>query len=260
MKNTISIVAIVVTLISCSPKKVIIISYQTSKVSIDGKADEYGDFHYYSTEANLYYAISNDSSNLYLCLKVSDENIQQQILIAGMNVWLDTVSKTKEQIGLKYPLPAALPARPNFKGNPNEKPDFSILKQNMLLSQKTMELYGFKNTTNGPNSLQTSEGIKLQINWDSSSMIYELAIPIKNWYKPTLVKSDTAKIFTLTISVNALELPSMPPAGFEGLPPGGDMGGTPPGGMGGPGMRPPMDGLTQKKTIKTNFKLHIDVP
>lgn len=260
MKNTISIVAIVTMLISCSPKTAIIISYQTAKVSIDGNADEYGDFYYYSTEAKMYYSLSNDSSNLYLCLKVGDENIQQQILIAGMNVWLDTLSKSKEQIGIKYPLAGARPARPEFKGNPNEKPDFSLMKQNLLLSQKTMNLFGFKNIANGPHLLQTSEGIKLQINWDSSnSMIYELAVPLKNWYKPILDKSDTAKIFTLTISVNALEMPSVPPAGFDGPPPG-DMGGMPPGGMGGPGMGPPMDGMTQKKTIKTNFKLNVDVP
>ena len=54
-----------------------------------------------------------------------------------------------------------------------------------------------------------------------------------------------------------------PPGGFSGPPPGGGMNGPPSGGgMGGPpsGMRPPMDGLSEKKTIKTNFKLHINVP
>ncbi|HEY1039882.1 MAG TPA: hypothetical protein VGF30_10780 [Bacteroidia bacterium] len=259
----IPVAALVATFISCSPKTANVISRQKNAVNVDGKAEEYGEFRYYNSEAKMFYNLSNDNENLYLCLKINDENIQQQILMAGMDVWLDTLSKAKEQIGIRYPLPGVRPTMPEFKGagQPREKPDVAKMKQNMLMSQKTMDLRGFKNATNGSNFLQTTDGIKLQLDWDANNcLIYELAIPLKNWYKPTLAKSDTAKIFTLTININAFEMPSGAPGGFNG-PPDGNMGGPPSGsGMGGPpsGMRPPMEGLSEKKTVKANFKLHVN--
>ncbi|MDP2384884.1 MAG: hypothetical protein Q8M29_00810 [Bacteroidota bacterium] len=264
LKLTLPIAAILATVASCSPKVAEIIALQKTEVDIDGQANEYGEFRYYNSEAKMFYALSNDSSNLYLCLKVNDETMQQQIIMAGMDVWLDTLSKSKERIGIRYPLGGIRPTAPSFReaGEPKGKPDMMTqMKKELLLSQKTMDLRGFKNVANGSNLMQTPEGIKLQVDWDNSnSMIYELVIPLKNWYKANLTKSDTTKIFTLTININALEMPSGPPGGFSGPPPGGN---TPSGGgMGGPpsGMRPPMDGLSEKKTVKANFKLHINVP
>src|SRR3989344_7446144 len=125
LKLTLPIAAILVTAASCTPKVAETIALQKTEVVVDGKANEYGTFRYYNSEAKMFYALSNDTENLYLCLKVNDETMQQQIMMAGMEVWIDTTKKAKEKIGILYPVAAKRGEmlRPVMENGPRQKPD-----------------------------------------------------------------------------------------------------------------------------------------
>ncbi|MCX6257950.1 MAG: hypothetical protein NTW49_08675 [Bacteroidia bacterium] len=232
-------------LAACSPKIADKILWQAKPVIIDGKASEYPDMRYYSTETKMFYTLSNDGTNLYLCFRINDESMQMKIMNAGMEVWIDTLAKSKEQIGILFPL--ADGEKMNMKelrppvSNERIKPDRSFMEKSFLLKQNLMQMVGFKNIANDLIPIDDQSGINVKIDWDNeNSMIYEAMIPFSAFYKESVSAIDTSKIFTLSININSIQMPETPQDG-------GQAGGRPPQdggpvGQGGPGGAPPSGG------------------
>lgn len=57
-----------------------------------------------SNFTNIQYAIGNDAENLYLCVRIPDNGIQNRIMALGMSVYIDTLGKKRDKIGVGYPL------------------------------------------------------------------------------------------------------------------------------------------------------------
>jgi hypothetical protein len=83
-------------LTACSPKIADKLAWQSNPVIIDGQALEYQPMREYSNETKMFYALSNDKKNLYVCLKTNDEAMQKKIMRAGMEIWIDTTSRAKK--------------------------------------------------------------------------------------------------------------------------------------------------------------------
>jgi len=258
-------------LTACSPKIADKISWQSNPVIIDGKAVEYQHMRNYINETKMVYSLSNNSKNLYLCLKTSDEIMQRKIIRAGMEIWIDTTTKAKKQIGILYPLPNShkmnLGEMQVPVNNERKMPDITKMKQMFTLEQTSMQLVGFKHNISGLRHLEDNSGIKVKLNWDSTNtMIYEVVVPLKTFYSEPVSNSDSTKSFNLTIEVNGIAMPKMPlgdrPGG--GDDPGGGMQG---GGMQGGGMQggPPhgsnsmgnMSTMTEKNTFTKKFRLAV---
>lgn len=265
---------LILLLTACSPKIADKLAWQSNPVTIDGLAPEYQNFRYYDASSKIFYSFSNDRTNLYICLKTSDNAMQMKIMKAGMEIWIDTTSKAKKQTGILFPL--ADITKTNFGGaqpqmnNEGQKPDISRIKQNFFLAQTYMQLIGFKKATNGLSRLEDKSGIKVRMNWDSTNtLIYESIVPLKTFYRESLSDSDSNKIFTLTINVNGIEMPGMLKGGHPGGEgPGGEMGGQGGGRMPGGGGRqggPPHGGsgmetknaMTGKNVFSKNFRLEV---
>lgn len=255
------LIPLAILIISCSSKLYEQTTWQESNVTVDASASEYGNLRNYDSETKMLYSISNDSTNIYFCFATTDENIQRQIMMAGMEVWIDTTRKSKQEIGIKYPRAGSSMPIPqmNMVHDTIVKPDQTIMRKNFLSMQKVAEMKGFRNIPNGLSPLETASGLKIKMAWDTNeTLIYEIQIPLRDWYKE-YSRVDSAKLFTLTVNVNAIQMPNM-----GGPPGGGGFGGSPPGGMGGgPGGSPPPDGqmggmmeMTQPHSFKTNFKLN----
>lgn len=255
---------------SCSPRIIEKSLWQTSRVEVDSRTSEYGEMRLYDSDTKMFYSISNDSTNLYLCLATKDESIQQQIMLAGMDVWIDTAKKSKQLIGIKYPLKASQMPAPPIKSNndPNQKPDFSKLRQNFILSQKVADIKGFKNIPDGLSPLETKTGFKIKMEWDSNgTLIYEMKIPLVNWYRK-ISFADSTKIFTLTVNINAIQMPNRNGSSLGGDPADGGFQRPAPGGKGNgyPGGRPPMNNdqmngmmaMSATYSFRMNFKLNVN--
>jgi hypothetical protein len=50
------------------------------------------------------YNTGNDDKNFYLCIRINDKTIQRRIMGLGLSIYLDTLGKRKEKIGIGYPL------------------------------------------------------------------------------------------------------------------------------------------------------------
>lgn len=259
--------------VSCAPKYIEKSLWQIPSVSVDARSLEYDMIRLYNSKTKMVFSISNDSTNLYLCFATKDADIQRQIILAGMEVWIDTTKKSKHQIGIKYPLQNGQtmppPPKPNSYG---QKPDSLMFRQYFLLTQKIMDIKGFQNITNGLSPLETKQGLKIKIGWDSDqTLVYEIQIPLEKWYK-NITQVDSAKIFTLSVNINAVQIPNMNGSpmdpgggGFQNPPPGNMGSGGPGGGGPGGGSPPPMNGppkgmaaMSESRSFETNFKLNID--
>jgi hypothetical protein len=76
-----------------------------STIVVDGNLDEW---ERPLKESQVYtgvqYNTGNDAKNFYLCLRINDKTIQRRIMGLGMSIYLDTLGKRKEKIGIGYPL------------------------------------------------------------------------------------------------------------------------------------------------------------
>lgn len=239
-------------------------AWQSVLVSADGNSREWSiPLRFYDKDSKLCYTVSNDSVNLYLCIWAIDEQMQMKILRAGMQLWIDTTGKNKQQVGILFPTTS--PGRnvsPPAKIMQDKRPDVNAMMLEFRSKYNEMQLVGFKPPIGGFIPLKNDFNISVGINRDSTNlMVYEAIIPYKTFYKQTLSASDSTKIFGITIIVKALQMPKM-----SGGAPGGDMqrggnfgGGSPPSGMQGGG-GPPMRGssgstLTEVNTIKMKIKM-----
>jgi hypothetical protein len=183
-------------------------SFYQKHIVIDGKADEWADSLFFlNPDAKIRYAVVNDSNNLYLCLKVFDDNQQLKLLRGGMEVWIDPAGKKTEICGIRYPLSTTL--NPGGKagwhsGDPNVIKQFKLL---FLLQAKDMELTGFKDGINGLlSNVINRTGVQAIIKLDSANiLIYEAKIPLK------IFKTDLTQANPLSVGfiIKGLEHPKM---------------------------------------------------
>ena len=64
-----------------------------------GKIDSFS----YDPSSLIYYAIHNDTANLYIRLKVQNPLVQRKILTYGLTVWIDRTNRRKEKLGIHFP-------------------------------------------------------------------------------------------------------------------------------------------------------------
>lgn len=264
------IVGLIITFMSSCSTTVYQNLWQSKPVTADGNPVEWPiPLRFYDKNSKLCYSITNDSANLYLCIRVTDEQMQMKILQAGMQLWIDTIGNNKQQVGILFPLTSTernIPMPTELMKD--QKTDVNVMMKEFIDKYNEMQLIGFKPPIGGLVPLKNDYNISIGINSDSANlMVYEAVIPYKTFYKQTLSASDSTKIFGITIIVNALQMPKM-----SGSVPDGDMqrdgnfggGGMPEGGGQPNGMQrgggPPMQGssgspLTQVNKIKMKIQL-----
>jgi len=184
-------------------------SIYKSHIIIDGKANEWPDSLFFlNPDAKIRYAIVNDSNNIYLCLKVFDDNQQMKMLRGGMEVWIDPAGKKNEICGIRYPLSTTLnPGNKTGSWRSGDPSGIKQLKLIYLLQAKDMELTGFKNGINGLVSNHTNKtGVQTIIKLDSTNiLIYEAKIPLAV-FKTDLTQSNPLSVGFI---LKGLERPKM---------------------------------------------------
>lgn len=194
--------------------------WQDKAVRIDGKLTEWQvPLDFVDKDTKLNYVISNDDSNLYYWIRITDDKEQVRILRAGMQFWIDTTGKNRQQVGIQFPFSALSAADSTFKGSK---------KWTGKLDQ--MRLIGFHQPIAGIIPTQNSYGIKACIADSGGVTIYEACIPFRTFYKVHLSPADDNKQFGITMIINPMPETKQPSKAHEH---GGDGGGyNGPGGMG----------------------------
>lgn len=225
MKYTIAILMILWGFVSCNPEMFNSIyvknKAQLQQLPIDSMK--------FDAKNKWLYAISNDTKNLYVRFRITDEKQQRQLLGLGLTIWLDTLNKKNKIFGLKYPYRDIQndfkPEMPPMMKPQKQQPDFAAFTD--------MIIYGLdgKDSENmaGTNNML---GITAQIQADENNIMYYTAIiPLKYVGKKPF---SLAYQIVLPESGSRPQMDERPMSGSSGRG-----GGMHPGGMGGQsGMRP----------------------
>lgn len=229
------------TIVSCS-STIYQATWQAKPVVADGNPTEWLlPLRYSDSESGLQYNVTNDETNLYICIRATEQPIQMKILSSGMEIWLDPSGKNKETAGILFPLPGMHGQKPMAQNMQQEwKPGKNSGRINMAeqfqLQEPQLTLTGFLQEYNGTFNVSKAKEIKAAINWDNqNNMTYELAIPLHSFYSKEIKSLKDNPVIGIKINVNALTLPGhgSEAGGMRGGPPGGA--GEGPGGSGGMG-------------------------
>lgn len=178
-----------------------------SSIVIDGVLDDWTQqLQQPSNFTNIQYAVGNDAENLYLCVRIPDPGIQNRIMALGMSVYIDTLAKKRDKIGIGYPL-ALTPEQVETisfqaqKGGP--KIDDREFNKAYAANCQEFELIGFvaeddKEKIRASNL--ASKDLKTATGFDHiDAMICEFKIPFYQLFKNKITYNE---IITLSIRVN----------------------------------------------------------
>ena len=103
------------------------------------------------------FAIDNDNQTLFLAINIPDRSIQKKVMQEGMNLYIDTKGKKKENKGIEFPV-----------------------KMENISNTENMKLFGFSNAEPFIQNIKTEGTANIAIAWDSSSVLHiEYNIPMK---------------------------------------------------------------------------------
>jgi len=131
------------------------------------------------------YAIDNDNQTLFLAINIPDRSIQKKVMQEGMNLYIDTKGKKKENKGIEFPV-----------------------RMENISSTENMKLFGFDNAEPFIQNIRTEGTANIAIAWDSSSILHiEYTIPLK------LIEKDLSELNNKKISIGwKIEENKMPPS------------------------------------------------
>ena len=217
--------------------------WQSAPVKIDGLSDEWIDnLRYYDNETLLYYGITNDENNLYLCFFTANQMMQMKMFRSGVTIELKTKTKPKRTAFIVYPKKDTttfqMRSKPTEGEAQGEKPQGQNtggqgrnMTKRFLENNPTIVSEGFV-TLNGTYPTLNEKGISLAINWDENRrMSYEIVIPLNELFGDGFSLDEISKNeIKLKVTIDAMEMPSQsgqrPASGQPGghMPQGGNQG------------------------------------
>lgn len=182
-------------------------TWMASPVKIDGIGNEWPKtLRFYDNSTKLFFAFANDDKNLYICFQSPDEMNQVKIMRAGMKINLAVKTSAKHNVSIIFPIARSTDnvQKPLAENGGDQQTRQKDRKNNFLVENTLMEVKGFATRT-GTISINDSSGINAAINWDENNkMIYEIAIPLKEFYGAGFTLADMSKPVSLDVEVNAV--------------------------------------------------------
>lgn len=198
--------ALLALLTTCAPATYDKIKWQDNGITVDGNPAEWSlPLRMYDQESKLNYDLSNDTKNLYLIIRTSDDLAQARIIHAGLTIAIDTAGRQHYPVSVAYPLSSS-EVMPAMNVQAEDAASIKTNKgQSLLAIQKNISVSGFRDATNGLLPLNNEQGIRVGISWDKSgTLYYEAVIPFRTFYRETLTGRDTLKPFGFEITLHAM--------------------------------------------------------
>jgi hypothetical protein len=207
------------------------------RIEIDGDNRDWERIPSYVIERqNISIAITNDRTDLYLCLTSADRSVRRQFFAIGFTVWIDPDGGSSKTLGIRFPLrmePGEMhdqrgdPPADQFPDQPDQpegrfepRHDRSMTIPERSLTE--MEILGpERDQIMRVSTLQEKE-ILVKARDSHESLVYELRVPLKRIFAMAHNSSETGTR-VVGIGLESSEVPS------ERSRPEGDRSGPPPG-------------------------------
>ena len=125
----------------------------------------------FNKSAQVNYAVVNDTSAFYICVRIANEAAQVKVLISGIEIRFNSKGKKKPEAAIHFPIGGRM-----IQGEHHDRKTMQLM---YLLQMQDMELSGFKNGVNGSQNIKSGKnGFMAAFNWDSVNvMVYEARVP-----------------------------------------------------------------------------------
>lgn len=189
--------------------------WQETPIVIDGQnLDWPNPYPLYDEKSKISYATSNDGENLYISMQTGDEATEMKILRAGMTLYIDPTGGRDQSVSVQYPMAGNTTDIGTWKPR-SENNQFSKGRaehmQKLIESSRDIAFQGFKNNCNGATAVmqQNDCGIVVRMDMDEyQSLIWEIKIPFKSFYKDRLSPEDMGKPIGICFAINAIPKPA----------------------------------------------------
>lgn len=150
---------------------------------------------------NIQYKVGNDAENLYICVRIPDKMIQRRIMNMGLSVFVDTLAKRRDKVGVGFPL--ALTEEQvqiiSFEAQKDGiKIDDRALNQAYAAVCQEFELLGLiedDDTEKIRISNLASKDWKTAVAFDHfSAMVCEFKIPLRQLFKKEILYNEVISI------------------------------------------------------------------
>lgn len=167
-------------------------------IKIDGDLSEWGNLvSGYDEKTRLFYAVSNDSKNIYLAIKSENKNDIPKILSRGLTFSVNTEGKKKEGASVVFPV-----IRRQRTVNPSQNGETIVKEQ--LASANEIRIIGFSLLPDGGISTSNDYGIEAAAALNEANhFMYELAVPLKHLELNTSSNTPIAIHVKINASVRA---------------------------------------------------------
>jgi len=186
---------------------------------VDGKYNEWPKyFDNYDPSTKTQFALANDSTHLFVCLKVDEEATQFRVLHHGVELWFDLRGKKAKKVGVNFPMKMernpedmemqkrreqAIPGQEPIRNGERMK-----MKQRLRMRQSNLSAVGMVGIPAQLLPLKNDFNISAAMDWDSNGVLcLEYAIPFSALMPQPISASDTLKAFSLAIVEPAPEAP-----------------------------------------------------
>lgn len=215
-------------------------------VVIDGNNSEWAKCATYLEDENFAVGVMNDNDNLYISLSTADREVQRQVMMSGLTVWLDVTNDKQKSFGIRFPIGMDRPdlrremRKAAASSGPPDRLEMQKRFEERLVSMDQYQIIGPSEGNLRLMGASDSETIAVRVGIVNGAFVYELKVPLRT-DEDYLYGLDVGPGDTIAIGIDS---PKFEPAGMRGPRGGvdggmgGGMGGGMDGGRNGGGMRP----------------------
>jgi hypothetical protein len=176
-----------------------------NNIVVDGdESDWESAVSFFDESSGLMYSIANDTANIYILLKATDQAAMTKFVMGGVEIWISADGKDKRKTGIKYPIPLSWEER--FASRDRNATREDVRRRESERTYKTMDLRGFENIKD--NTYKVDElDIKAEYNGKNGNTVAEYKIPFSTFSKPEQINSEN--VFTVGIVLNGMQMPNI---------------------------------------------------
>ncbi|MGL6021782.1 MAG: hypothetical protein ACRC0A_01555, partial [Chitinophagaceae bacterium] len=172
-------------------------------ILIDGKIEDWQeDFHFFDGSSGFFYAVSNDSNNLYLAFRSMETSTQMRFVELGMLLEITIKAQKKHHLYLEIPFDMKDKKNVFFSSLENARVMPKLFSFNE--QEKQYALY-YKKKQKTVYKMDSGE-IPIKVFWDNKKvMTIEIALPFKNIFQSSVFNLSEVKSCILKVMLNAFD-------------------------------------------------------
>jgi len=241
------------------------------QITVDGDDGDWQGAKLYVEDWPIDVGVLNDGEYLYLCMTTADRDLQTEVLMRGLELWMDPKGGRRKAVGIRYPQGMAArhsegvepeefgPGGPGMRrpgagsrggsrGGPGQyDPERFKAAMQRLGASLDILLLESEDDEGRREAMRKDDPLQVRIAYDRGRLVYEARIPLRSAENPlSVIQVSAGDRVGVGFKTAEMDMSSMMAQrrrgrgggmGGDGMPGGGLGGGKMPGGGMGGGMR-----------------------